>query len=41
MQFEWKQCEVLPLARDQRMTQTAVATFFSNREKGITQNKLL
>jgi len=28
MQVQWKQCEVLPLAGDQRMTQTAVATFF-------------
>ena len=41
MHVEWKQCEVLPLAGDQRMAHTAAATFFQTREKEITENNLL
>ena len=35
-----KRYEILTLARDQRMNQTAVANFFQTREKEITENKL-
>jgi hypothetical protein len=41
MQVEWNQCDGLSLARDQRMKQKTVATFFNTREKVVTENNIL
>jgi len=41
MQVEWNQCDGLSLARDQRMKQKTVATFFNTRENVVTENNIL
>jgi len=41
MQVEWNQCDGLPLAREKRMKQKTVTTFFNTREKVVTENNIL